>query len=100
MVGLKLDKDRIDDYSSLTKVDWKNPRLDENNVGQNVVGLKPFGPKLIWRKVGLPPWIVYGFQIGRAITTGVSFIQVEVKSKPNFRQFDNKNKIHIQKPED
>ena len=35
----------MDDYRSSTKVDWTNPGLDENSVGQNVVGRKPFGPK-------------------------------------------------------
>ena len=35
----------MDDYRSWTKVDWKNPGLDENSVEQNVVGRKPFGPK-------------------------------------------------------
>ena len=44
----------MDDYRSWTKVDWTNPGLDENSVGQNVVRRKPFGPKLIGRKVGLP----------------------------------------------
>ena len=44
----------MDDYRSRTKVDWTNPGLDENRVGQNVVERKPFGPELIGRKVGLP----------------------------------------------
>ena len=35
-------------------MDWTNPGSDENTVRQNVVGRKPFGPKLIGRKVGLP----------------------------------------------
>ena len=35
----------MDEYRSSTKVDWTNLGLDENNIGQNVVGQKPFGPK-------------------------------------------------------
>ena len=31
----------MDDYRSWTKVDWINPRLVENSVGQNVVRRKP-----------------------------------------------------------
>ena len=44
----------MDDYRSWMKVDWTNPGLDINSVGQNVVGLNPFGSKWIGRKVGLP----------------------------------------------
>ena len=42
---VRLDKNRMDDYRSWTKVDCTNPGLDENSVGQNVVGRKAFGPK-------------------------------------------------------
>ena len=53
-----MDKNRIDDYKSWTKVDWTKIELDENRIRRKQDWKKSFEPKPVGRigvgrKVGL-----------------------------------------------